>query len=148
MSKSLDRTEEQMRLIARSLSNNPSYLANTFATYRESERLTEDELRTLLGLNALDYSRLALCRRPKAEANAFLAELQQISNYVDVESHVLASIIRHVDSLAAMSALSQQDNQLETPEQRGDLAKGLLVAARDSERQSSSEEDSGSVQHK
>jgi hypothetical protein len=108
-----------MAYAAQRASANPEYLGWILTRYAELEYITEETLAQRLGLEGRDLSHLALCLRPRAEH--FADDVRQISTKFNIDSATLASVVRLVESVEAL-----------TPRDAGQAAAntGLLLAAR------------------
>lgn len=112
----------QSALIARAAgraSARPGYLGWMFARYAEAEQKTDQEIADILGISPLDYHRLRLCLRPRAQF--FIEDIQQISSRFGVDTGELARVIRHVEAVEGMKAGPAESFASEA---------GLLMAAR------------------
>lgn len=77
----------------------PGFLAWTFATYREVEHLSDEELRRILACSVDDYHRLALCRmvaQPSAE------DLRGLAAFAGADLDALARVLRRAEAVAAL----------------------------------------------
>jgi hypothetical protein len=87
--------------------------------YAEAEKRTEQDLANMLGVSMLDYHRLQLCLRPRAQS--FSSDVAQIATKFGGGVSELAKVIRHVEALQGM----REESAVHVS---GDL--GLLMAAR------------------
>jgi hypothetical protein len=96
-----------MNDLVEGLRSNPDYMAYVLSRYQHQEKISDEDLpfalETLPGL----VSRLAVCRRPDATAPNFAALVREIADYTLVDEALLASIIRQVSSIDALSKLEQ-----------------------------------------
>ena len=99
--------------------------------YQDANRLDDVALAALLGCQAADLKRLALCRRPATEQARFLADIDHLAQRFQLRGDQLAMIIRQVDALAAI----QQQLQV------SDTGAGMLRAARDHEEPTATDEE-------
>ena len=106
----------------------PFFLATTLQEYQQSNQLGDEAFAALLGCQVDDLARLALCRRPASEQQAFMRDIEHLAQRFHLRADRLASIIRHVDALASLR------HQLNTNQQVAH--EGLLAAARDRENES------------
>jgi hypothetical protein len=135
--------------LAHRLEDNPDFMAYVLTAYQAQERLDDSALAEHLGTTLDMLSRLALCRRPEAEAAGFADQVRQIAAYIDADPVALASVVRQVDSLQALAKRpATLDSEAPSVLQLRSRA-GLLAAARDrseteDEQPSPSEEGSSS----
>ena len=116
---------------ARRAEQQPFFLAGVLAAYQDANRLDDVALAALLGCQAADLTRLALCRRPATEQARFLADIDHLAQRFQLRGDQLAMIIRQVDALAAI----QQQLQV------SDTGAGMLRAARDPEEPTATDEE-------
>jgi hypothetical protein len=102
--------------LVKRLRGNSEFMAYVLARYQDQEKISDDNLPAVLGTLRDLVSRLAVCRRPDTDAGDFAARVREIANYTLVDELLLASIIRQVSSLDALSKPAQHQ---------------LLAAARD-----------------
>ena len=113
MSNHLDR-------LARRVEEVPFFLACYLKLYAQSEGLGEEMLATVLGCSQETLVRLRLCRAPEADAEQFQKDIDQIVERFRVHPDVLAQVVRRGHAILQM---------------RGSAPKGILLAARDVERE-------------
>jgi hypothetical protein len=113
--------------LVKRLSENPDYMAYVLAHYQEQEGISDENLAGALGTLPHLAIRLALCRVPDVAAADFAARVRQISDFTLTDEALLASIIRQVSSIRALSNASERQ---------------LLSAARDREDPPSDDEPS------
>jgi predicted transcriptional regulator len=75
------------------------FLAATFAAYREVERVSDEELRALLGCTEGDYHRLALC---KAVASPTGDDVRRLAEFAGADLGALARVLRRVEAVGAL----------------------------------------------
>jgi hypothetical protein len=80
-------------------------MARVLAVYQDIEGMTETRLREHLGLTDLNWPRLELCLRPRAEA--FLKDVTQIAQGFGIDRGVLAAVIRRVDAVDTIQRRQQ-----------------------------------------
>jgi hypothetical protein len=97
----------------------PEYLGWVLAQYIEREQISEDQLARYLRIAGQDLPHLALCLRPRAEH--FADDVRQISAKFHIDSAVLATVVRLVESVEALAARDAGE---------GSADSGLLIAAR------------------
>jgi hypothetical protein len=97
----------------------PEYLAWVLARYVEREHLSEGELARRLGIAPHDLPHLALCLRPRADH--FADDVRQISARFNIDPSALATVVRLVESIAALATGDAQE---------ASWSAGLLMAAR------------------
>jgi hypothetical protein len=120
-----NRKDERLRYLVGQAALRDGFMANTLLHYRDTERLTEDELIAFLGCSEADYIRIALCTIPDADAPGFRQKLERIVDSTGVSAGRLAQIIRHVN---ASAVLQQAVSEAEVG-----FRSGELLAARDRE---------------
>jgi hypothetical protein len=95
---------------------NPEFMGYVIREYLNSQRITNDDLCSLLGITPELLVRLSLCKRPDPQEPDFVERVSAIGDYTLCDEDALLQVIRHVDALEA----------LRTPGQRT-----MLSAARD-----------------
>ena len=95
--------------LVRRLKSNPDFVAYVFGRYQEQEGISDENLPAVLGTLPELVSRLALCRKPAADAANFATSVREIADYTLVDESLLADIIRQVSSLEALSKSSQPE---------------------------------------
>lgn len=113
--------------LAKRLRDDPHYMAYVLARYSEHEGISEGNLAEALGTLPHLAIRLALCRVPDVATADFAVRVRQISDFTLTDEALLASIIRQVSSIQALSNASERQ---------------LLSAARDREDPPSDDEPS------
>lgn len=96
----------------------PTLLAGLLFAYQEQEGLDEPGLAAFLSCDVAALSRLALCRRPRAQTPAFRQDVERIARYAAANPLQLVKLIRAVEARAAL----QHAAEVPAP---------LLLAARD-----------------
>jgi hypothetical protein len=91
------------------LKGNPDFVAYVLARYQEKEGISDGSLPWVLGTLPALVSRLALCRKPDANAANFATSVREIADYTLVDESLLAGIIRQVSSLEALSKSSEHE---------------------------------------
>ncbi len=105
------------------------FLAGILHEYQQANQLDDDALAELLGCHLNDLPRLALCRRPATEQNAFIQDIEHLAQRFHLHGDQLAIVIRQVDSLRALrQQLTSTRNAQQMP--------GILRAARDRDQES------------
>lgn len=107
----------------------PAYLGWILHRYGELENRSADDLAKLLGISALDLSRLSLCLRPRTDH--FADDIKQIREKFHMDAAALAGVIRLVESVEAIATLP---TDTEAP------GSGLLMAARARKKQRTRQE--------
>lgn len=97
----------------------PAYLGWVLDRYMKTENFSEAQLATFLCMSVRDLPCLALCLRPRPDH--FAEDVKQISAHCNTNASALASAVRLVESLDAMT--SGQSEPVLTDS-------GLLMAAR------------------
>lgn len=97
----------------------PSYLGWILATYMTIEKTSDRRLARLLGISVFDLSRLGLCLRPRPDH--FISDIEQIAAKFNLESAILAKVVRLVESMRAMAPFTSD---------LAPAASGVLMAAR------------------
>jgi hypothetical protein len=111
------------RAVQRSVSHE-FFLAGVLREYQQANQLDDNALAELLGCHLNDLPRLALCRRPATEQNAFIQDIEHLAQRFHLHGDQLALVIRQVDSLRALrQQLTSTRNAQQMP--------GILRAARD-----------------
>lgn len=134
-------TNKSIISFARRFQNDSRFMAYVLAVYQTQEGLDVEDLAQALGIWPEMLTRLALCRRPPADAPQFAEQVRAIADYTLTDEAQLANILRQVDSL---ENLAQRPSLLTTPETEARIVApltGLLAAARD---RNESEEDQAS----
>jgi hypothetical protein len=105
------------------------FLAGVLREYQQANQLDDNALAVLLGCHLNDLQRLALCRRPAMEQNAFIKDIEHLAQRFHLHDDQLAIVIRQVDSLRALrQQLTSTRNAQQMP--------GILRAARDRDQES------------
>jgi hypothetical protein len=97
----------------------PEYLGWVLVRYVEAEKKTDQDMANMLGVSMLDYHRLQLCLRPRAQS--FSSDVAQIAIKFGRRVSELAKVIRHVEVLQGMKEESAV---------QASSGLGLLMAAR------------------
>ncbi|KFA90306.1 hypothetical protein [Archangium violaceum] len=110
-----------LAVAARSSGQHTWTLGYVFEKYREYESKSAEALAEELGCSLETLAWLSLCRRPSQEH--FAEHLEQIGNRFEVEPHLLAAVIRHVE------VLDRLPPSRGAQEEEGEVT--VLLAARD-----------------
>ena len=86
-------TDLALLTLARSLADDPSFMAHLLARYQAQEHLSEEALLRQLGLTRARLTRLALCRRPNPSAPDFAIHIREIAAYVGLDPDWLIALI-------------------------------------------------------
>lgn len=113
-----------LRRAAQRAIENDFFLAGILHEYQHANHLNDDALAQFLGCKSNDIPRLALCRRPFPHQEAFLSDLEHLSQRFHLNVDRLATIIRQVDTLRILREHHASAKGLNNPQ-------GLLQAARD-----------------
>jgi hypothetical protein len=130
---------ERDRLLAwaaRRAQGRDSFIASDLAAYQERHRLDEAQLAAWLDCATRALADLALCRRPRADAPSFRADVERIAVHVGVHAERLARLLRETGAIAA--AWAGATEPLASAEH------GFLMAARDRQDGQDGDEDQGS----
>lgn len=111
-----------MRAAQRAIEND-FFLAGILHAYQQANHLDDKALALFLGCDSSDLPRLALCRRPAPQQDAFLSDLEHLARRFHLHADHLATVIRQVDTLRIL-----QQHQKPSSHKN---AQGLLQAARD-----------------
>lgn len=103
---------------------NDFFLAGILYEYQQANHLNDEALAQFLGCNSNDIPRLALCRRPSAYQEAFLSDLEHLSQHFHLNVNRLATVIRQVGALRVWREHHTFAKDLNN-------SQGLLQAARD-----------------
>ena len=95
--------------LVRRLKDNPDFVAYVLARYQEQEGISDENLPAVLGTLPELVSRLALCRKPQTDAANFATSVREIADYTLVDESLLASMIRQISSLEALSKSSRHE---------------------------------------
>jgi hypothetical protein len=95
--------------LVKQLKGNPDFLGYVLARYQEQEGISDENLPAALGTLPELVSRLALCRKPDADAASFATSIREIADYTLVDESLLSDIIRQVSSLEALSKSSRHE---------------------------------------
>ncbi len=115
----LSARDEMLAHAANRARTRPAYLAWVFGRYLQIENILEDDLAKFLKISTLDFPRLGLCLRPRADH--FADDIEQISAKFRTDARVLATVVRLVESVEVMAAASAKTVPSDS---------GLLMAAR------------------
>lgn len=127
-----DKSSAAITRAALRASQQPFFLANIFAAYQTAHDLDDQALARQLGCDVHQLPHLALCRRPREDAEAFAADIDHLANRFHFDGVQLAMIVRQVDALQALRQHLAANEQ----------GAGLLRAARDRDEATSSREES------
>lgn len=86
------------------MQNDPEFIAYTLKKYCEFEKISVEELQELLGCDATDYHKLALCRLPENDAPDFTERLTKICAYAGVDLFRIIPVIKRVNTLLKFAA--------------------------------------------
>src|SRR6266850_74031 len=118
------------RLVQR-LANDTTYMAHVFALYKNQEGFDDADLANHLNVFPEQIIRLALCKRPEADAPDFADQIRLLGDFTLIDEALLAHVIRQVDSLTGLS----QNPMLAEPAPNTALGfkrfEGTLATARD-----------------
>lgn len=117
---------------ARKATQRPVFLASALESFQELENLDASQLADWLEITPAQLNLLALCKRPNpSEANQFRRDTAAIAEKFSIAPAKLANLIRQAASYEASQESAQNAGQ-----------NSLLMAARDYEKPTSSENDS------
>ena len=126
-------TNQSLTAFARRFQNDPQFMASALAAYQTHEGLGAEDLAQTLGIWPEMLTRLALCRRPSADAPQFAEQVRAIADYTMTDEAQLANILRQVDGLEKLArrpaSLDVSGAEVKTVAP----LTGLLTAARDHE---------------
>lgn len=100
---------------ARRLAEDPAFMSWVLARFAQSD-FEAKAIAAILHVHDDAVIRLALCKRPRRDPQQFRLDVEAIAHSSGVPATTIASVVRRVDSLAAL-----QDTQSNT----------LMAAARD-----------------
>jgi hypothetical protein len=118
-----------LRGLASRLQNNPAYMAHVLAMYKSQEGFDDEDLANYLNCFPEFVVRLALCKRPNADASDFAEKVRSLSDFTLIDEAILAHVIRQVDSLAELAnnpAMAEESTTAALNQ-----FSGALAAARD-----------------
>jgi hypothetical protein len=115
--------------MARRLEGDPFFLACPLHLYAKSEGFDEERMAAELKCSKESLVHVRLCRAPAAEADTFHDDIQRIATRFSVDADALAAAVRRGQAILQMT-------------QAGKTSRTLL-AARDGDRQSGPEPNSG-----
>lgn len=107
------------------------FLGGALTEYGRSEGLDDDGLARALGCPAALLARVRLCRRPRSEPSAFVADVDRIAAHFGLDPGVLADVVRRSDALVALREVGEAGGA------------GLLQAARDRTEEAVDDDDEG-----
>jgi hypothetical protein len=122
--------EEMLLNLAAELENDSMFMSHVLARYCQIEGLDKGALAGELGIPQFLFARLALCKRPDADAPNFISEISEIADYVPMDEVRLVQIIREVDSLTLLDNVMTNHETEEIPASNP-FSVGILTAARD-----------------
>ncbi|WPB75401.1 hypothetical protein KYC5002_41210 [Archangium violaceum] len=111
-----------LAVAARSSGQHTWTLGYVFEKYREYEGKSVEALAEELGCSLETLAWLSLCRRPSEEH--FAEHLEEIGKRFEVEPHLLAAVVRHVEVLDVLPPSRGAQE-----EEEGEVT--VLLAARD-----------------
>lgn len=88
--------------MAEQLEGNALFMASVLRNYRRQEGKSRAAQQELLGVDETGFVRLALCRRPSADAALFRTQVEQIARYTGAQIAPLVELIRRADAVAGM----------------------------------------------
>lgn len=115
--------------LARRLESDPFFLACPLKLYQKSERLSEDALAAGLKCSKEGLLSVRLCRAPGGEEASFSDDIERIATTFSVDAGALAEAVRRGQALFHMAS--------------GRSASGTLLAARDGDREGSTDQRKG-----
>jgi hypothetical protein len=121
-------TPSLVRAAQRAVSS-PFFLARILKEYQQAHHLDNEALAMFLGCHVDDLPRLALCRRPAQEQQAFVHDIDHLAQRFHLHADQLAAIVRQVDTLTIWQQQMPFHQQTTSP--------GMLSAARDRDEESS-----------
>lgn len=127
------RTTELLSHAAKRASQHPFFLAADLEQFRAHRGIHEADLARFLGCSLEVLPKVALCRRPDPESPRFRSDIHRIADAFGLQTDHLVQLIREVDVLKVLGEASPAAEQ--------EMARGLLVAARDAEIAESAKED-------
>ena len=95
--------------------------------FRTRRNMQESDLARFLNCEPELLPRLGLCRRPDPDSPAFRTDITKIEKALGIQADRLIQIIREMDALDVFGRGS--------PESEERIGRGLLMAARDRERE-------------
>lgn len=129
MSETLSSTTNQLKNLAAKLQENHEFMAWILVAYKQKERIDENLLIAQLKTTPEMFVRLALCKSPNLDSVAFASQIREIAAYTNIDSAILANVIRQVDTLDVLSKLPRKAEELKESTRK--IPSGLLAAARD-----------------
>ncbi len=111
-----------MRAAQRAIKND-FFLAGILHEHQQANHLNDEELACFLECDRNDLPRLALCRRPDAQQEAFLSDIEHLARRFHLHADRLAAVIRQVDTLRMLQRRQRSSSH--------EAAQDLLQAARD-----------------
>jgi len=100
-----ERTLQQLKIIARTLLDDPSYMAWVIKIYLVQEKLSGRNLADILGVSEESLVRLALCKRPHLNTRDFSNQIRKISQYTSIDIYALARLIRQFESITSLATM-------------------------------------------
>lgn len=97
--------DELLRHAADRALKREEYLGWVLTAYQKAEDWSEAKVRKYLGVTEANWSRLALCLRPRPET--FLKDVTQIAETFGIDRGVLAALIRRVDAVEVIQKRSE-----------------------------------------
>ena len=94
--------DDPLEAVAERLALDPGYMAWMLRKFRMGEGWQVERLLAHLGVERRTYVRLALCKRPAADAPDFAEQVREIAEYTQVALSTLVSLIRQVDALEGL----------------------------------------------
>ena len=118
---------EFLRRAAHRASHNPFFLARDMEEFRARRKMQESDLARFLNCKPELLPKLGLCRRPDPDSPTFQSDITKIEQALGIQADRLIQIIRETDALDVFDRGS--------PESKESIGRGLLMAARDRERE-------------
>ena|SRR5438067_1780458 len=98
MTDKLDDDLEVLGLLAEELENDAEFIAWALSRFRRQEQLRNlHELAERFGITPAQLVRLALCKRPPANATDFASRVQSIAAFASVDPMTLGNLLRQVE---------------------------------------------------
>lgn len=98
-------------LFVKKLKANPQFMSYVLYKFMKTERMKENDLISRLGTEEENFTRLAMCKRPRNEH--FSNDIRIISEYCEIKTHQIANIIRQVEAIDFFTESETQTNALE-----------------------------------
>lgn len=95
---------DPLERLAERLEKDPQFMAFLLKRYCGVEGWTVDRMIDFLKTDKSTYTRLALCKRPEADASNFAEQVRQIAEYTQILAGLIAGIVRQMDALDGLQA--------------------------------------------